>query len=706
MGRTSPAAKNMAKLSTMKTRMPTSLPVMGAAGAPPPPSDVSTFWYVVLALLGLVALRIAPFAAEPSVPASLLRFDDAHASLYALVLALMLLAYLPAATALAHRGGGSPVALVVSVVAFFALSAPLEAMYRTQDDASATPRRVLTYLVFGSWLASLSKDERSLVWAIVFLAAIVVVDAVAADSGAIGALEISILTILHYRLAAAPLVAKEASHGAWFVIALLLGLPVGVAALTPLLLVGGHMASDRVAHRLVNHHGAPFHDSAHETLYPANVSELQAMVRAHAFVAAHGAGHSWSALAAPSAGGKVVSTELLRAISYDNLTHVLTAGAGATFGTAQSFLHRRNRQLRSNWHGAVTFGGAVATGVQHLGVGISELCVSVDLVLADGSLRTVDAVDARFPMVFGSAGLLGVVTSVRVQTIERAELRWDSVTEPYADAGALNARVGAWAADASMRSSVLWVVSSLRETTIQLAALGPPLPAPAHTDAPQPYLPKRAYGTPGLSFALYANFLAIALVVAEPLVRSIATSIAEAEMRAFIREYTASEVSLPHLPMDAHDDPDNDVLPLRLSTVEVDVSVDGAHLPGCVETLATAFAYPIALHVRAAQATELPVVTSGASVFHVDLSFSLPLLGVFDAGIRRAIEACPEPLRNGHAVSHAHAGKLALADLLERRLHRPVKAARLPGRSGSAEHAAFRALVSEWDPHGKFTPVQ
>lgn len=352
----------------------------------------------------------------------------------------------------------------------------------------------------------------------------------------------------------------------------------------------------------------------------------------------------------------------------------------------------------------------MANAVQHLGTGLSELCVSVDLVVGDGRLVTLEAGDPRFPYVFGSAGLMGVIVAVRLQTIARAELQWDSVTESYADLPALEARVQAWAADPAMRSSVLWVLPKLNETVTQRATLGPPLvpaidPSASATLPRVPHLAKRHYGDPGLSYALYGNLLMAGLALFEPIVRSVALGIAEAEMRSFVREYAESEVSSPHLPMDSKDDPDNNVLPLRLSTVEVDVSVDATHLAPCIAVFATAFAYPIALHVRWAQASELHLTTSGAGVFHIDLSFSVPLLGILDDALGKAVAACPEPLRNGHPVGH-HAGKLTLAEVRQRRLEAPVKPSRLPGQSASVAHATFRALVDEWDPSARFCPVQ
>jgi len=667
---------------------------------------VDTFLYISLLLGLLTALRIAPFAREDTaLPASLLRSEDACASLYGASVALIWLAYAPAAAGLARRGGGAPILLVASVATFVVLTAPLAAIYRVRDDASEEPRRVITYVALAGWLLSLCNGAQSAAWAIVFYVTIVFVHALTPASAARWALELVILLGLHYNLARQQ-PSRTESVWPWRVAVLVLGGPLGAVVLTPLLLVAGHSWGGLVD-RPVNHHGAPYFSTRHATRYPVDVVALQGLVRDHAHVRAVGAGHSWSALASPKRGGLLVSTELLRALAFDNATNVLTVGAGATMGTVQTFLHRHNRQLASNWHGAVTIGGAVATAVQHLGVGISELVLSVELVLANGTRLTLEATDPRFAFVFGSVGMFGVAIAVRLETIARAELLWDSVTRPYVDDATLRTRVTDWASDnASMRSSILWILPSLKETTVQIATLGPPLASPA-VDRPRifPHLPKRHYGDVGLVFSIYANALALALALAEPVARSIATNIAEQEMRAFVRDYVASEVATPHLPMDAHDDPDSNVLPTRLASVEVDVSIDEAHLPSCIAALSE-FEYPVALHVRFAQATPLPLATSGSGVFHIDLSFSEPLLGILHRDIRRAFDACPEPLRGGNPVSPGHAGKLSLHDVLERRIHRAPAAATLPGQGLGADHTAFRALVASFDPGGKFTPVQ
>ena len=356
-------------LSSIQSRRQVSRPVMGAAGAPPfatpPPSDVSTFLYVLLLLGGIVALRCAPFEALTRAPPSLLHADTS-ASLYSVFLALILVAYLPAAAGLAQRGGGQPLLLIGAVVTFVIASAPVASILRFDagSDPSEIPRLVLADLALAGWLSALCKDWRAFVPAALLYVAIVLVQALAPRSAARLALELVVLVGLHYDLAAqpqSPRAARTSETVAWRVVALVVGVPLSIVALTPLLLAGGHVWGG-LDERLVNHHGMPYYETRHATLYPSNVSELQALVTAHTHVRAAGSGHSWSSMAVPRKHGIAISTALMRSLRLDNATHVLTGGAGATFGSVQTYLYRHGRQLASNWHGAVTLGGGVAAG--------------------------------------------------------------------------------------------------------------------------------------------------------------------------------------------------------------------------------------------------------------------------------------------------------------------------------------------------------
>jgi hypothetical protein len=459
----------------------------------------------------------------------------------------------------------------------------------------------------------------------------------------------------------------------------------------------------------VNHAGLPVCAYRHAEVLPATIAEAQALVQAHASVRASGGRHSWSSLACPRPGGVVLNTALLRAVAYDATAETITAGAGTSFGTLTNVAYKHNRVLESNWHRDVSVAGGIATSVSHLGVSISELVVSLRVLYANGTLGTVHESDAEFPFHFGSVGMLGLVVEATLRTMPRAPLEWASTTEPYADnEAALDARIATWADGAAeLRSSVLWILPSLRETTLQVAAYGAPLAPPANdTWRTAPHLQRHHWGDVGLTFSLFNNGLTLLVGLADPLALSVSDSIAQTGMRTFVSEYVQSEVSTPHLPTTGLVDEDNNKLPTCVATVEMAVVVGRAHLEACMRALA-AFPVAVALHARYAPLPLAPLSTSGPETYFVDFSLPEAVLHRLAPHIERAVDACPAPKRaDGYAAAEGHAGKLNLRDLLERRVWRAPAPATLPGQTESSDHVQFRALVAQHDPLGKFRPYQ
>jgi hypothetical protein len=671
--------------------------------------DLSTFWYASIVLLAVGLARAAPWAAEPRVPGSLVRADDAeYASLYAWNAVLILCAYLPAAFGLARRAGGraAPLTLAAAVIATTVASAPLEAAFRTRHDASAPARRVLAALGLGVWLSSLGRTDQARVVAFAaFVARVLVGPHV---RGFALAIESITLTALHLDLALAAESKGRPSAAAWRA-AVPLGItPIAVVALTPVLLTLGH-AQFEMADRPVNHAGVPLCAFRHAEVLPHTIEAAQDLVRAHASLRPRGGRHSWSSLACPRQGGVVLDTKLLRAVSYDPITQTILTGAGANLGTVTNLAHRHNRMLKANWHHAVTTGGAVASSVSHVGVSISELVTSLDVIYANGSLATVAETDADFPLHFGSVGMLALVVGVTLRTLPRAPLEWTSTTEPYVDNGdALAVRIGTWAdGGVELRSSVLWVLPSLRETTLQIATYGAPLAPPANgTWVATPHMPRTGWGDVGLTFSLFNNALALLVGLADPLALGVSEAIAEEGMRAFVAEYTKDAVSAPHLPTTGLVDQDDDKLPTYVASVEMAVVVGRANLEACVRALA-AFPVATALHLRYAPLPLAPLSTSGPGTYFVDFSLPEATLHRLAPHLRRADAACPPPTRaDGFAAADGHAGKLSLRDVRERRVWSAPAAATLPGRTPSAAHVLFRQRVVALDPLGKFTPNQ
>jgi L-gulonolactone oxidase len=163
-----------------------------------------------------------------------------------------------------------------------------------------------------------------------------------------------------------------------------------------------------------------------EVRTPASVTELQQVVADAAAAGTRvkpvGAGHSFTAIAAPAPGGIQLRLDRLAGIlRADRETGLVTVLAGTR-------LHELNEAL---WHLGLsmsnlgdidvqTISGAISTGTHGTGAklgGIATQVRALQLVLADGTLRGVDAVSE--PDLFAAArvglGALGVIATVTLQ---------------------------------------------------------------------------------------------------------------------------------------------------------------------------------------------------------------------------------------------------------------------------------------------------
>lgn len=348
--------------------------------------------------------------------------------------------------------------------------------------------------------------------------------------------------------------------------------------------------------------------------------------------------------------------------------------------------------------------GGIATGIQHLGVGISEIAKDVTLLLANGTLLTVDEADALFPFVFGSAGRLGVLVSATLYAEPRTEFLWNATELEWETERELDALVEEWLAN-DTKASILWVVPAIAKATVHTMTRSAPLPPPTADGAAlavTPRLQKAHYGTPGLTYSVYMGLLSLGVALAEPLVRTVVTAVATYEMDRFVSAYTKSEVSEPHKPVLTDSDPALNQLPTQLSTVEAGFSVDRAFLVPCMRQLSKA-PYSVTVHTRFAQSTELPLAASGDDVVHVDLSISEVLAPLLRNWLEESARRCPPALRDGEVVAVAHAGKMSLGDVAARRPWLvPSQPLAVPGASDSDAHATFRAHAAAIDPYGKF----
>ena len=255
-------------------------------------------------------------------------------------------------------------------------------------------------------------------------------------------------------------------------------------------------------------------------------------------------------------------------------------------------------------------------------------------------------------------------------------------------------------------ASVLWLLPASKEAHVHVLERGAALPALTTEEAAlatTPVGPYVHYGTPGLSFSVYLGLLNLGMALAEPLVREVSRAVAQYEMRRFVRAYTRTEVSKPHEPIAIASDARLNQVPTQVATVELGFSVDRTLLVPCLAALSRA-PYAVALHVRYAQLTELPLVASGPDVVHVDLSIAEATIPVMHDWLEDVDRACPPVERDGHVVAYGHPGKLSPASASRRRPWSapPVATDHHPGTSESEEHAAFREHVAELDPYSKF----
>jgi alditol oxidase len=164
--------------------------------------------------------------------------------------------------------------------------------------------------------------------------------------------------------------------------------------------------------------------SASDIVRPRNVAEVCDLVAAAPKARALGTRHSFSRLG--DTPGVLIATELLDRVDPPDSLGRVRVGSGVTYGDLAAALSARGRAL-ANFASLphIPVGGAVATATHGSGVAnpaLASAVVSIEIVLADGSVREVSRGDADFPGVVVSLGTLGVVTSITLETIEAFDL--------------------------------------------------------------------------------------------------------------------------------------------------------------------------------------------------------------------------------------------------------------------------------------------
>lgn len=159
-----------------------------------------------------------------------------------------------------------------------------------------------------------------------------------------------------------------------------------------------------------------------ELVEPRSLVQLQSEVKRAAEsgrrIRAAGGGYSWSPLVAND--DTIVSMKALDGLrDFDETAHTVVVECGMT-------IEALDRLARARGHTLVTpplfpnptVGGVIATGSHgsdHLHGNFSDQILELQIVTADGSLRTVGRRDPAYPAAQVALGALGVVYSVKLQ---------------------------------------------------------------------------------------------------------------------------------------------------------------------------------------------------------------------------------------------------------------------------------------------------
>jgi xylitol oxidase len=166
---------------------------------------------------------------------------------------------------------------------------------------------------------------------------------------------------------------------------------------------------------------------------PSTVEELRRLVAGTARIRALGSGHSFSAIA-DSPGALVSVAGLPPRVDIQGST--ATVSAGMRYGEIAPHIYAAGLalpNLGSLPH--ISVAGAVATGTHGSGKGQGGLATAVsrlELVTADGSLRTLSRTDADFPGSVVSLGALGIVTTITLDLVPAVAMQqWVYTNLPW-----------------------------------------------------------------------------------------------------------------------------------------------------------------------------------------------------------------------------------------------------------------------------------
>ncbi|MDN3904956.1 FAD-binding protein [Arthrobacter sp. YD2] len=171
--------------------------------------------------------------------------------------------------------------------------------------------------------------------------------------------------------------------------------------------------------------------AARQIVVPASLAELQQTVAGARQVGVLGSRHSFNGIA--DSAGTLVSLEALPpGIDLDTDARTVTVGAAVRYGILAEHLQRRGfalHNLASLPH--ISVGGAIATATHGSGNGNGNLATAVvglEIVTADGEVRTVRKGDSDFEGLVVGLGALGVVHRVTLRVEPAFNVRQDIFT--------------------------------------------------------------------------------------------------------------------------------------------------------------------------------------------------------------------------------------------------------------------------------------
>lgn len=182
--------------------------------------------------------------------------------------------------------------------------------------------------------------------------------------------------------------------------------------------------------------------SAGRLLQPNTLDELREQVAGAERIKPVGSRHSFNTIA-DTHGDMLTLAGLPQIFELDEESRTVTVDAGTRYGDVAAALQSRGwalQNMASLPH--ITLVGSVATGTHGSGDAnppLSAAVSSVELVLADGSIRTLRRGEDEFAGVVVGLGALGVVTQLSLDVVPSFQVRqdvypglgWDAVLENF-----------------------------------------------------------------------------------------------------------------------------------------------------------------------------------------------------------------------------------------------------------------------------------